>query len=638
MLEIFIANQRVDLPADIQIALTIENPMMLQDRVPTPYSLTFDLPPTARNLKIFNFPNRIASHKSSVVITRGCKIIFQSITIANGVVSVNSYEQSIKAVFKGADLTETMRSQIYEMPMYTQVFPTSNWAAWDFDNPSNYAGRYRQMAIDAAKGLNPRMVVAPIKTHTENTPLQFTYERQSRGELVTASRYPQRMMDTEYINYYNPETEEFALRSDTPAVRGEPFAIIHAPIFPFVRVNYILSSIFGAALDNNVFATTELEDLVVPSTFFHNWKSNASDRVQFNGPGGMMFRNKPPFGSNPILPPGYPTDPFFRLNDFLPAYPGPDLLKELLKLFCASMVIKNGRFDLRLNKEIISEPVAHNWDSKLIGLPTITTEKKRVYKYGYEGEDQYIPDDDVVSVFSIRAMITDADTESLDPGEQMTKVYNISPIGAYYECIIDQTEDENGDPSDKYISFKLIDGGYGKTNDTSQETFDAVASLKPLPLEPKQYWVSAENDKDTHPDLYWWTVPYFDGDRTSRPEQAFIMFHRGMVDTPNFFVDHKYPLLSPYHLSPDNNVVGNLSLRWDGPEGLLANFHAGFKNWIERDRAKVSGSFLLSPIDLHNLDITSKVHLRGRNFYIERIQVNIRHNRVDPAQIDLVEA
>src|SRR5690606_23216181 len=130
----------------------------------------------------------------------------------------------------------------------------------------NYAGRYRKMAIDAANGLDPRMVVAPIKVSTQNVPLQFIYDRQFRGgPVITSPLYPQRMMDTEYINYYNPDTEEVALRSAEPSTGRAPYDITHAPIFPYARVSYIISAIFGAALDNNIFDAPELEDLVIPA-------------------------------------------------------------------------------------------------------------------------------------------------------------------------------------------------------------------------------------------------------------------------------------------------------------------------------------------------------------------------------------
>ena len=139
MLEIFVSNQKVDLPTDIQIALTIENPMMLQDRVPTPYSLTFNLPPTPKNLKIFRFPNRLASFKSSrgVVNTLSCRILFNAITIAGGVLRVSQYDAGIKAQFQGVDIDETLRGTLYNAPMHRYLFPTTDWTDRDFDDPGN---------------------------------------------------------------------------------------------------------------------------------------------------------------------------------------------------------------------------------------------------------------------------------------------------------------------------------------------------------------------------------------------------------------------------------------------------------------------------------------------------------------------
>lgn len=637
MLEIFISNQKVDLPTDIQIALTIENPFMLQDRVPAPYSLAFTLPPTQRNLKVFAFPNRIASYRSvqSLTVTRPCRILFQSVTIATGIINLTEYNQGIKAAFKGADLTDTMRASIYETPMHSYVFATPNWRDIDFDNPLNYAGRYRQRALDAANGLDERMVVAPIKTETDNVPLQFVQrlEAFNTGEFYNSIRFPQRMMDTEYINYYNPDNQEFALRAVDPPDRGEPFAIVHAPIFPLLRVHYIFSMLFGSALKNNIFADPELEDLVIPSTYFHNYVYAGNRRVVYNGPGGMMFNNKAPFEYNPLLPPGTPTDPFYRLNDFLPASAGPDLLKELLKIFCASMVIKGGGFDLRFNKDIVAAPVSTNWDSKLIGRPILSSRVKKVYKYGYDGEEQYIPDETSVTVPDIHAMI--ADPLEPDPGEELTMVYQISGSGQFYERHAFTVEGEGSEPDVTYYSYKLLDGGYGKSFDTEKETYDAVSRLKPMPVLPKEYWWTAENDIEDHPQLDWWTVPFFGGDRGARPDQAYLMFFRGMVSSMH--TGHSYPYLSPYTVAPDGSSVGTKSLSWQGSAGLLQNYHLGFKNWIEQDKVRVNGAFLLTPLDLHNLDITSKVHLQGRNFYIDRIQVNIRHNRIDPAVIDLVE-
>lgn len=43
-------------------------------------------------------------------------------------------------------------------------------------------------------------------------------------------------------------------------------------------------------------------------------------------------------------------------------------------------------------------------------------------------------------------------------------------------------------------------------------------------------------------------------------------------------------------------------------------------------------------MDIANLDMSRKVHLRGINFFIERVELTIRQNKIEPAAIDLIES
>lgn len=636
MLEIYVSNQKVDLPTDIQIALTIENPMMLQDRIPTPYSLTFTLPPTSKNLRLFGHPNRIPSFASStgVINTTPCRILFQPFTLITGVMNTTEYDGGIKAAFKGADLTDVMRQSIYSTFMDDYVFATNNWEVQDPDDPLNWVGRYRDLAISAANGGDPKFTAAPVKVNNGNYNVVWTQEVKSRSDTTnTVARFTQRMLQQEYINYYNPETEEFALRSDDPPPRGEPFGFIHSAMFPMVRVHHIFSRYFGPSLVNNIFSVGELADLVMPSTYFHRWIETASRRVQFPGPKGMMFNNRAPFGYNPIYPPGTPTDPYFRLNSFMPDFPGPDLLKDVLKLFSASMVVSNGTFRIVLNKDIMAADLKAKWDDKMIGYPVMSMQKGQSYKYGYDGEETFAPDDELTTVATIHDMINDP--YDVEDNEELEVVYHITSTNQYYRKTIVSIKEDSEPEATVTISYELLDGGYGAPFNSQNETFEAVSTVKPMPMLPFEYWWTVDNSLTEHPDLAWWWVPYFDGERKDRPTQAHIMFHRGMVSSAH--TGHEYPLVSPYAFGPDGSRVGNISLQWEGPDGLLANFHSEFRSWINKHRIRFKGSFLLTPLDLHNLDITSKIHLKGRNFYIERIQVNIRHNRIDPAVVDLIE-
>lgn len=662
MLEIFVSDQKIDLPTDIQFALTIENPFMLQDRIPAPYSLTFELPATARNLKIFNFPDRIASYKSQLGITvsRTCRVLFQSVTIDTGYITLTEFERQIKAAFRGADISGALRESLFETPMDVVNFTGGNYNDPNFDDPTSYAAKYRQFAINGAQRLDDRLVVAPIRVKTENSyPLTFMrspYEipssrsgrewsgsrgrpRNNSGLGRTAPRSTFVMMGEEYFNYYNPAHQEFMLRRDPPLPPNTD--MVHAPIFPLLKVHYVLAKLFADRLDNNIFANPELEDLVVPSTYFQNWERLTVELqpspYEYYPQKGMMFNNKPPFGFNPVLPPGSPPNPFLRLNSFLPASPAPEFIKDIMKLFCMTLVPKAGRFRLVLNKDIVMAPVKLDWNEKLIGHPKISSVEKLVYRYGYEGEQEYLSDNTIQQVATMHEMINDDITPAADGMAE--KTYRITATGQVFRKIAtfiaaDPEDEESED--EVIIVYEPLSMGLGAPITTTSQQFDSVSSLKPLPVNPEQYWWSQANSQEEHPETDWWCVPVWEGDRSQRPETAFLMFYRGLQ--PSARSGHSYPFLSPYRQSPAGGVTGNLSLSWNGSDGLMENFHKEFRQWVERDKVKVSGSFLLDALDLHKLDITSKVHLKGRTFFIEKLQVTIRHNRIEPALVDLIEA
>jgi len=632
MIEIFVNNQKVDLPADIQLSLTIENPMLLSDRIPSPYSLSFTLPPTANNLSIFRHPNREASFKNAAgtVSSVPCRILFNSLTIAQGSLITSEYDGSIKAAFSGIDNINSIKKMLANVPLGVLEYPTTNFRIIDFDNASNYAGKYKLMADQAAAGNDPRFVVAPVRMQTDNDPVEFI--RWTTGRLGTRPVYlsPQRMMDSEYVNFFNPQTGEFMIRSTELDLRRNLWYAYHAPIFPFIRVHYMLETIFGESLVNNVFAQGEFADLVIPSTYFSNWKERGVGLVSADGRGAMMFD---PFTFDLT----YAVDFTLTLSQFMPSIEAPEWFKELLKLFCISVYNKFGRFEIVLNKDVLAAPVSLDWESKLIRDPILSIEKGKIYKYGYEDAETFSPADNVVQVTTMNAMLN---MPSTDPGEELVTVFHVAGTDQYFERTIIHEEGENtSDPGTVVVTFRLLSAGYGGMVEESEssETYDAVSAMKPLPLMPKEYWTSPRNMPNEQPPAkYWFMVPYSESDRSVRPNEAPIGFFRGMVDAHT--AGHTYPLISPYNIDPDGTQNGGMTLCWEGANGLLDNFHQEFKEWVEKDKLRLRGTFHLTEIDLNKLDLKSKVHVRGNHFFIDKIQVTIRHNRIDPAVIDLIEA
>src|SRR5690606_27976554 len=105
MLQIISNGTALDLPTDIAINMTMENPFMLEDRVPTPYSLTFELPPTPQNLQIFGYPDRIGSYTSSNNYNRSIEVVirFNGLLIATGALILTEYDRTLKVNFSGVD-------------------------------------------------------------------------------------------------------------------------------------------------------------------------------------------------------------------------------------------------------------------------------------------------------------------------------------------------------------------------------------------------------------------------------------------------------------------------------------------------------------------------------------------------------
>lgn len=632
MLEIYVNGSLVDLPPNIQITMTIDNPFLIQDRIPVPHSLTFELPPTPKNQSIFDYTNRIPSliESKGMFASYTCVIRMNSIVISEGQLVVTEFTRTFKCFFTAAEITPSMKNALFANEAGEFTFPTEDWFDVDFTDTDNYAHQYRQWALDAAAGLNEAITVAPVKVGS-NQDLDFlagTFSMEVEGELVEipVPKDVYAMMDQEYINYWNTTFNEFMLRKPS-TIPPPTYPAVHASVFPQIRVGYLLNQLFGGRLDNNIFASGELADLVIPTTYFHNWFKAGGGMLYVNVLAGMMFDNDLLTTTDP---------PTVKLKSFLASMSTPNFIRELLKLFCATLTSSRGRFKLLRNKDIVFDSSAVNWDEKLIGVPTIGVEKGKVYRYGYGESKSSKLATAINTVSSLNEMINDVIAPT--PSGTTEVGYFIETTNQTFLKRSERIPAED-DESEDIIkdSYELLDSGFGQSADSDgSESYDVTSSLKPLPVVPAPYWWSASNSATSHPDTAWWGVPQFDGERETRPELAGLCFYRGIVPAPQ--LDREYPLLTPYSYDTNGDPAGNLSLAWDGEDGLINRFHKEFKAWMERDKAKVSSTVRLTALDLHNLDITKKVYFHGRKFYIKQLRFTIEKNKIQPAIADFIEA
>lgn len=617
MLEIKVNKINVDLPSDISIAMTVENPMMAEERLPIPYSLAFDLPMTPRNLLIFDYPNRLGAHKGDNKFrSYPCQIYFQGILIQDGTVNLVSCENTIKINFKGVDFNENLDVAMFSKDVGEVQFVGN--AVFDFEDSQSYLNSYKNWATGLAYNTNPNYIAAPIHVRTTNNEYRYFQDQiRSYYDRITGLTYrssltnpPVLELQRQYLNCFNPSSQNFLFKDSSNSDQA------HGIIFPIFRMKYLIDKLIGSNLVESPFETTALRDILIPTFYLKNL---------------FVTWNKPkPITSSPLGE----TPAYLKLSDCLPDINANKFLQMILNLFCLTLVAHKGKFIVKENKEVFAQPVKTNWSSKLQGVLNKSKQDAQYYDYGFEDPKYFSEEGATFTEVATHTEMQDKEFELHGNDDSYSETFLITSTqeifikSAYYQYYVIQNVE----------GYELVIGydfkGYkkpkAKPESGQRNKFNAKSDIKQLYLSPAVYWNSLNDDPL---EKKFWLVPKWDPEniqdidtRNIRPTSLSLLVYGG-----NRTVGSKtYPFLSPY-----GNA--NISLSWEGPDGLIARSHKDFKDWIEKARLKGSGVFQLTALELNKLSITDKVHVDGRNFFIEKLQYTIRRDRIDPVVADLIE-
>ncbi len=592
MLRITINGDSLDLSEDISIPIIYENPLFSNERIPVTKSLNFTLPQTSNNLKLLSYPNRInkTTHKKEFtnVIIR-----FQSIKLLEGIITLQEIGTAIKVAFKTYGLLDLMKSPI-DGDFYKVQLADSN--------DSTYSN-FMKDCLDENEDLR----LAPVRN------IQYSWK--DDWPENTLYDYPsddgEKAAELMYFNFYNILNSEFYLSGSF----NYPSYCYPAP-----PVWFLLSEIFGSSLISNPFDSGLLRKLIingffqdhelVPYTLKKVWNEVTSNYDYFIAPG--MYQSSMPLG---------------------------DIIKSLAKIFCQSVFIKNNKLSILLNKSLVLD-ASMKKAPKLIGELTHWKENRKTYRYGYSDySDENL--DFHISRYSTEQSIED--------------IFNLTPASNGSTKYISDTnqvitkkeisKDDPGEP-DRFDYEVLITGF--ESNEILQnenETFEAISDLSPLVNNVHPFWT---DDKDVVDgiDFGYWYVPEVALDREIRQQKPFLAINWGIKDalTSSWAQDGVvigqvlYPYWSGHNYDAHGNRLGDLSLQWEGVDGLIANYHQEFKDWIESDKIKAKGIFLMTPLEISNLDLSKKHSLKNKNWFFEKVEITFRYNKIDAARIHLVEA
>lgn len=608
MLQIYTDGQLTDLSDDISIDLTFENPLFSTDRIPAAYSLSYDLPLTPRNKTIFGNPDRVTA-AGDRFRDHPTRILFDGIEIASGIQTIEEVGEAITVNFSGSILPPAINRHLQNVEMDT--FDLAGYNSNHYTAEIVWDGTLRRNMKDPdAAFFAPPIAIKDVE--------QLERDPDNPQDLLlnTRSRWlnPMHMQAQSYLHFLKTGNWQYMLK-----------------VIPAVRVWYIFDKIFGGKLEHNIFKDGEWKKLSLQCLWHPNY--NLTD-------------NWPCW--NAVSPSANPNNPgpdiTVRLQDFMPDVSAADFVVEMLKLPCASMYIKGDTFSIESNADILNRKIVRDIrPDQLIGTPTITKEAGQEYAVGYaSGDEGEQPEGEIKDVDTIldglhymagRGNLTDGtgvvtSVKVKNPPQVLTAILN--DTGGRTPYALKQEDMPATETSDD------------TTEEDDSGSYDMTVNAKVVRCVANRYWL---NDDDMNHYGNWGDkilCPEIEALGTKRGDEMLIGLWQGMQSEIRQWYSqgqsyNSYPYLSATNYGANGERLGDLSLYWNGEDGL-AKRHKKFCDWISKDKVVLTVLILLSALELHNLDLRDKFAVLGRHFFMRSLRVSLKKLRIEPAEADLVES
>ncbi|MCX6231160.1 MAG: hypothetical protein NTZ33_06410 [Bacteroidetes bacterium] len=607
----------IDLPNDIEISIVVENPLFLEDRIPAPYSLDFEVPATFGNLQAFGFPTR----PTSKIVKRKLPALLKyfGLIFGYGELLLLESQKQLKLQFKGSLEHENVDKNINQLDLgeynygnvdnfYYGGWNGNNWRQIDYYSAA-YSAYKNGMWNESRFGID--FVVAPIKIKGEDA---WWGGLESYNGMVNTF--------TQYINFYNPKNAVFSLENDLND--------FHTPILPCPYLWKVIENGFGGQLVNNPFASGDLRKLVLVA---ENHKNYSMDQLHLiwwqylnDGTGTSAMHES----FLPLIEAygQYPEKLKVILKSFMQAYSFKSLLKSVLKIFCMTAFPGN-KYRLEFNNDIFNRNVVKNLDKQLTDDLLISYEdgKDYVFSYSEYGESDVKTGganangwQNIIDIFNFAMTIIPINEPNNMKDRCSGGIFNI-------------TKELRGLSSEKRLKSEVTRSPYAISKVShSRGLFSMTSDISPMNMNFHKFWWKNVNSGDIIPMKHWF-VPELDKKEVDAPPH--LMFFGGVADTLDTAY-YTYPYLMAHHTDHMGIKRLNTSLRPEGNGGLLEKFHGQYKSWMEKDKIRAHGSFKITPLEIKNLDIRDKFYVRGKLFYIEKLEYSITHRNISLVDMDLV--
>ena len=599
MLYFKVRSYLMDLPADFSVELIIDNPLLTQDRIPMPYTTSFDFPLTERNKLILEQPTRINLPARRWEFD-GSEMGYGAHRIFTGVVIIQEIAGRLSCNFEARDDLADLKAPMNTLDLGTYEFGSVTFA--DLKSPYSsamtpYRNQWLQIYDDERAYTG-----APIKRPSD--PEQKTIDG---DELFMNILW----LQNEFFN--GPPFSSNVLGLKESIDPTAPSGAAHAVMYPQIRIAELARILLKLPDEHNPFLIGEMYKLVLTSHYHPNRRDDLV--IKF---GGVLHD-----GDFPVS--GGPAEPlFFNLGSFQSTVTAAEVFKSVLNMFCMTIFpIQEGTnrvYRVRYNKDVINDESFVNWDAWLGSKLSITREMAQDYVYGYSDFSERRPKLDADTIIGTIDQLAAASVDP-DTGEQAYYVQTTRQLINKKLRNIDWPEAKY----DYEVKYHGLEGSEAESG------FDIRATYGPLPMSLTrilQAYYNRVNNLAYEQEAY---LPLYSGQSDPDFKPAIMLYHSGIGPSLR-------PYLSYHNYDTEGNRLGNLSLAWNGFDGLIQNFHYQFKAWHEQDRDKVFGLFLIPPYQIRFIDLAQKVLVRNKLWWVQKISIPFTRKKMEAADVYLVEA
>jgi hypothetical protein len=425
------------------------------------------------------------------------------------------------------------------------------------------------------------------------------------------------------LNYYSLNIFPVIM---TGNVEGEQFTAYNL-FNPFPYLAYVIKRIcetFGITIDNNVFEDIDLKQLVI-----------------FN-----LYAENNFFTSELITP-----KEGFNLTDHVPDVLISTYWTNLCKLLGIGFDYKAFSKTLRLKylKDIAASADFADFPGIIISKPTLKAEPYNGYKLKQEASgDEFITKffkgiDGLTFKGNVEAI---SDFDSIT-GQEINDCYYVTSRKEYWYW--------NYDPELSIITWLFYSKDFFFVKESVDEeigdrSFDVITNINPIMDNGYPY----TDQNLCAPSSRLWLIPKseqagnFDGlpDFFKSEFSKSLLFYHGLrqdsqlnlypLASNNIYDFAGNPIVFESVEGGDPGYTHDLSLRWDGPNGL---YEKRYKHWINlmlKSRGMWRLTAHLSPLQLSKIDWFTWYNGPGYKFLIKEIRFNINHDKISVADIDIL--